>query len=391
MSSVPPYADAEAVLLVDDESRACKWFVRTFGDEFLVLTASSVDEALAVLVRNDPPVAVLATDFRMPERNGMELLLAAQRDHRHVIRLLVTAYAEKDVAIAAVNQGQVFRILEKPLDEQLTRQTLREALMRHRSQALAQALHESRVLAVRETLGFLAHELNTPLTTVRGYMTALRDRYVDTSDGVRFTEKRPGEIIAALEAAERNALYCQSLVSTFVKSARDAYPGVIPQTMTAAGLVQVLLSEFPFEAGERSCIQERLADDFPLPGQRDLLFLVLSTLTKNALVALQGRANPTLTIELGREAAGPDGRASRPWLRFIDNGAGIPPDVLARLTREPVTTRSHSGGTGMGLLFCRRVLQSVGGAIEIESTLGVGTGVSLYFQPSLQPAQTPAD
>ena len=46
----------------------------------------------------------------------MKLLRAVQRDLRHVIRLLATAYAEKDVAIAAVNQGKVLRILEKPLD-----------------------------------------------------------------------------------------------------------------------------------------------------------------------------------------------------------------------------------------------------------------------------------
>jgi two-component system response regulator PhcR len=289
------------------------------------------------------------------------------------------------VAIAAVNQGQVFRILEKPLDDMLTRQTLREALARHRTQALEQALHENRVIAMRETLGFLAHELNTPLTTVRGYMGALRDRHVQVEGGVRFNEIRPGEVMAALEAAERNALYCQSLVSTFVKSARDAHPGVITQTLTAAGLVQLLMAEFPFEGVERGFVQTRFGEDFALPGQRDLLFLVLSTLTKNALFALRETPAPSLTIEIGREPGGVAGvprRAARPWLRFIDNGPGIAPELLSRLTREPVTTRAHAGGTGMGLMFCRRVIQSLGGAIEIESTLGVGTGVSLYFQPA---------
>ena len=121
---------------------------------------------------------MLVTDYRMPERDGMKLLRAVQRDYRHLVRLLATAYAEKDVAIAAVNQGKVLRILEKPLDEALTREALREAAALHRSQAFERALNEGRVAALRDTLGFLAHELNTPLVTVRGCVSTLAARHL---------------------------------------------------------------------------------------------------------------------------------------------------------------------------------------------------------------------
>ncbi|MBN9411874.1 MAG: hybrid sensor histidine kinase/response regulator [Burkholderiales bacterium] len=384
MNAVPAYAQAETILYVDDEPQACKWFQRAFSDEFRIVTAPSVAEALLRLTQPGADIAVLAADYRMPGRNGLELMAQAQREHRAIVRLLVTAYAEKDMAIAAVNQGQVFRILEKPLDPAQTREALREALARHRSQALAQALHEGRALAVRETLGFLAHELNTPLTTVRGYMTALRERHQpdgDTPGLARFSEGRPGEVLSALEAAERNALYCQSLVSTFVKSAREAHPGLVAQGVTAADLVGALLREYPFEDGERDWVQTDLRADFALPGQRDLLFLVVSTLTKNALQALRGQTAPQLRISLSREAADGQG-APRPCLRVADNGPGIAPDLLRRLTHEAVTTRAGSGGNGMGLLFCRRVLQSLGGGIAIESVPGQGCTVSLLFQPA---------
>jgi two-component system, response regulator PhcR len=49
------------------------------------------------------------------------------------------------------------------------------------------------------------------------------------------------------------------------------------------------------------------------------------------------------------------------------------------LTREPVTTRAQSGGNGMGLMFCHRVMRSVGGSIDIDSTLGRGAAVWLRF------------
>jgi two-component system response regulator PhcR len=374
--------DARSILFVDDEASSRKWFALTFGDEFTVVTASGVSEALALLGERGHEFAVLVTDYRMPEQDGMNLLRAVQRDFRHLVRLLATAYAEKEVAIAAVNQGKVLRILEKPLDEGPTREALREALAMHRSQALERALNESRVAAMRETLGFLAHELNTPLATVRGFVNAVTVRHQpagpDTPPGmVLFQEDHPGQLIAALESAERRALYCQSLVSTFVQSARDAYPGAAVQTVSAAGLVRSLLDEYPFEGDERSWIDSELSNDFMLPGRRDLLYLVLCTLTKNALLVLRGRPNPRLRIELGREDR-PSGQP-RSFIRFIDNGPGIAPDVLRKLTREPVTTRANSGGNGMGLMFCLRVMQSIGGAIDIESQLGEGTTVWLHF------------
>jgi two-component system, response regulator PhcR len=375
---------AGAILFVDDEPGSRKWFARAFSDEFTVVTAAGVSEALAVLEERGHEFAVLVTDYRMPERDGMKLLRTVQRDFRHLVRLLATAYAEKEVAIAAVNQGKVLRILEKPLDEALTREALREAAALYRTQALERAMNEGRVAALRETLGFLAHELNTPLATVRGCVSTVASRQLPPEPGAvpgvaQFTENHVGELRAALERAERRALYCQSLVSTFVQSARDAYPGSSPQSVSARALVASLLDEFPFEHHERSWVHSEIVQDFSLPGRRDLLYLVLCTLVKNAMQAMRGMPQPRLLIEVGLQGA-PSGH-QRPWIRFSDNGPGIAPEVLAKLTREPVTTKGQAGGNGMGLMFCQRVMQSLGGSVEIQSTPGEGAAFSLYFRP----------
>jgi two-component system response regulator PhcR len=375
--------ETPSILFVDDEPTSRKWFAREFGDEFRVVTAGGAEEALAILGERSAEFGVLVTDYRMPERDGMKLLRAVQRDFRHVIRLLATAYAEKDVAIAAVNQGKVLRILEKPLDGEATREALREALAMYRSQALERAVNEGRVAALREALGFLAHELNTPLATVRGYVSSVAARHIppaaDAAAGIaQFREDHPGELVTALERAERRALYCQSLVSTFVQSARDAYPDAVPQSITASSLVEALLDEFPFEENERSCVTLDVRQDFRLPGRRDLLYLVLCTLAKNALIAMRGRPQSRLWLEVDSAPRGPAGR--RAWVRVRDNGPGIAPEVLAKLTREPVTTRAASGGSGMGLMFCQRVMQAINGTIEVQSTAGEGTMATLYFQ-----------
>jgi two-component system response regulator PhcR len=382
MQSFDLSGEAPSVLFVDDEPTSRKWFALEFGDEFKVVTAGGADEALAILGERTNEFGVLVTDYRMPQQDGMKLLRAVQRDYRHVIRLLATAYAEKDVAIAAVNQGKVLRILEKPLDGEATREALREALALYRAQMLERVVNEGRVRALREALGFLAHELNTPLATVRGYIGSVVARHVPggPSGVAQFAEDQPGELVAALQRAERRALYCQSLVSTFVQSARDAYPDAVPQSITASSLATALLDEFPFEENERACVASDVRHDFRLPGRRDLLYLVLCTLVKNALLALRGRGDPPprVTIEVDCVADAPRGK--RAWIRVHDNGPGIPPEILEKLTKEPVTTRAASGGSGMGLMFCQRVMHAIGGSIEVQSTVAQGTSVSLYFQ-----------
>jgi two-component system response regulator PhcR len=380
----PSIAHAASVLFVDDEPLSCKWFARSFADEFTILTATSVDAALALLQTHCADIAVLVTDYRMPQRDGMDLLREALRAYRPIVRLLATGYADKSLAITAVNEGQVFRILEKPLASEPTRQALRDALELYRQQALQHMVHTSRVTAMRDTLGFLAHELNTPLGSVRGYLAALKERHLapesvpaDKAGMALFAEAAPGEILQALLSAERLTRYCQSLVSSFVQSARDAYPDAsgAPQRVMASSLLKSLLDEYPFEGDERASVSIQIEADFVLPGRRDLLYLVLCTLAKNALQALRSWPQPRLLIWLGFDA-----ETQRTCIRFADNGPGIAPVLLERLTLQPIATRADSGRHGMGLVLCRRVLQSMGGSIAITSVAGQGACVALYFQ-----------
>ena len=75
--------EPRAILFVDDEATSRKWFARAFGDEFTIVTAGGAGEALALLSQREHEFAVLMTDYRMPERDGMKLLRTVQREHRH--------------------------------------------------------------------------------------------------------------------------------------------------------------------------------------------------------------------------------------------------------------------------------------------------------------------
>ncbi|WP_310634027.1 response regulator [Paraburkholderia sp.] len=115
------------VVYVDDEELARKYFARSAGSAYEVLLADGADEALSILRSEGARVSVLVTDFRMPGRHGDELLREIARDYPHIVRVLVTAYADKDALLDALASGEVFRNLEKPLGVSTVREVLAEA------------------------------------------------------------------------------------------------------------------------------------------------------------------------------------------------------------------------------------------------------------------------
>lgn len=129
-----------AILYVDDEEMALKYFRRFVGREFTVHTAVSVDEALEILAREGEAIGVLITDQRMPGQSGVDLLKKVRLRWPNIVRLLTTAYADLEDAIEAVNRGEIFRYLTKPWDTQTLRTEMRQAMemfrLRHERAAL---------------------------------------------------------------------------------------------------------------------------------------------------------------------------------------------------------------------------------------------------------------
>lgn len=92
---------------------------RQYGSQYRILRADSGDKALAALRelrKSDEPVALLLADQRMPKQSGVELLKEARAIYPSARRALLTAYADSDAAIQAINDAQVNYYLTKPWD-----------------------------------------------------------------------------------------------------------------------------------------------------------------------------------------------------------------------------------------------------------------------------------
>lgn len=119
---------APAILYVDDEATALKYFQRALGALAPVITAESVEEGKRLLDLHADTLAVLVSDQRMPGANGNELLFYAWDRYPHIVRILTTAYSELEHTVDAVNQGQIHRYIQKPWDIAALRMELKQAL-----------------------------------------------------------------------------------------------------------------------------------------------------------------------------------------------------------------------------------------------------------------------
>jgi response regulator RpfG family c-di-GMP phosphodiesterase len=101
------------VLCVDDEPQVLDGLGLHLRRRYEMLTAPGGTVALEIL-RTAEPIAVIVSDMRMPGMDGATFLKAARQLMPDATRILLTGYAELDTAIAAVNEGQIFRFLSKP-------------------------------------------------------------------------------------------------------------------------------------------------------------------------------------------------------------------------------------------------------------------------------------
>src|ERR1044071_3425543 len=107
-----PSRTGPLVLYVDDERGNRVVFEQSLSAEFNVITAQHAAEALELLEAHD--VAVIVSDMRMPLMSGDDLLRIVKERYPQVIRMVVTAYADVEPILRAINEGLVARYIVKP-------------------------------------------------------------------------------------------------------------------------------------------------------------------------------------------------------------------------------------------------------------------------------------
>ena len=115
------------ILIVDDEENILNSLKRLFRKEpYEILTAINGEEGLKIL--DDHQVDLIVSDLKMPEMNGIEFLKKAKEKNSVPLRIMLTGHADLKSVLDAVDQGEVYRFLLKPWDDEELKMTIRQAL-----------------------------------------------------------------------------------------------------------------------------------------------------------------------------------------------------------------------------------------------------------------------
>jgi CheY-like chemotaxis protein len=138
--------------------------------------------------------------------------------------------------------------------------------------------------------------------------------------------------------------------------------------LSAAEVVQHAVEEYSYDSEDaRDKVTVVVTEDFTFKGDETAYLFVLFNLIKNALYYLAPYPQTRVTILVGDQQ-----------VKVRDSGPGIAPEVLKGLF-EPFRSVGKSGGTGLGLAYCKRVMRAFGGDIRCASERGVFTEFTMTF------------
>ena len=121
----------ERILIVDDEKNLLAGLERQLRGTFDIVTAEGGLVGLRELKVNGP-FAVVVSDMRMPEMNGIQFLVKASKLSPDTVRMMLTGNADLQTAMHAVNEGNIFRFLTKPCQKETMQWALADAVKQYR-------------------------------------------------------------------------------------------------------------------------------------------------------------------------------------------------------------------------------------------------------------------
>jgi signal transduction histidine kinase len=384
--TAPPTTAAPLILVADDVAANVELlFDQLHVLGFRAIAASDGPSALAACFEHRPELCILdvsmpAGDLGVDDRStGFEVCRRIKRDPRtkSIPVIFVTALNDTTDRVKAIEAGGD-DFLTKPHNRLVLGARVRSLLkLKAATDSLEETLRKLReVEKMRDDLmKMIVHDLKTPLTSVLASMEMLIDGdFGALNDGQR----------KMLSDAEGKAEDLLALIGDLLEVSRieEATMRLDMQEIAPAALLNEIVSEWSirFQQEHATAIVE-VADDAPVfQADKGLLKRVLGNLVQNALT----HSATAVTLQLSARRDGDE-----ILFTIADNGPGIPPEyhevIFRKFERVKNPNIPRTRSSGLGLAFCKLVVEAHGGRIWVQSA-GEGKGSSFHFVLPLVPA-----
>ena len=379
-----------AILYVDDEEMSLKYFTRAFSDQFRIYTAPSALQGLKILEDKQNEIGLLMTDQRMPGEKGVWLLERARQLNPHIIRVLATAYADMDAAIAAVNTGAIYKYVTKPWDPGQLEQTLKRGMefflvQRERDQLFREkmsVLHNMMIADRMVSLGLLAaglsHHIRNSLVAVKTFLDlapAKMNEEKSTMDGLRNPDFWKDYYSNVQGQINKINNLLKDLWTASEKPGFDFSTKVKLRDVVESSIGQ-LSKEL---AARQITVDNAIPDSLPeMNVDKGKFYRLFDLLLKDELASLPEGSKITFSAQALTNST----QEQTILIQMHDNGPGLPQDAL-RLIFDPFVVRSDSPAEyGIHLMACFFIVHHHGGKIEARSEDKQGTTFTLRMPVS---------
>ena len=222
----------------------------------------------------------------------------------------------------------------------------------------------AQIQALKSLAGSIAHETRNPLASIK-----------QGCDIIKNCLDEAMEFLELISTSSTRGIMISDMILANIREEKIDSSKFVDLSMS--DIVKSAIREFAFGSEEeRQLVNFDLnlnsQNDFVFKGDETMMIFLLFNLLKNSLYY-----KAKINIWLERDKKDDEGKNCN-YLYFKDNGIGIPSDKL-ELIFDDFFTSGKKGGTGLGLPFCKRVMQAHGGDITCKSIVGEGVEFCLNF------------
>ena len=371
-------AEKPCVLYLDNEVDNLICFRTSFTLFYEIATTSNIREACNLLA--EKKFSVVIVDYKMADIDVISFIEKVKKQYPDLIFIIVTAYAEIDLVIRAMEIYSVFTFVQKPWDFESFKNTIDRAIgiysirtenrqlkkdLQERNLQLEKALEEEKKLNDYKTtfIRNLSHEIRTPLNGILGFASLLK------------ISRCKGEHVQYIDACIRSG---EKLLSTFenIIIASEIFSDnciVKPVWISINDLINEKINELtnPYSTFSKSRLIV-VSESAPMVlSDKDKLGISLYQIIQNAL-KYSGEEMVTVCIEQ---------KADRVIISVTDKGNGMDREIQQKIFQpfyqnDTSTTRKYDG-TGLGLFIANSFINMLKGSVNCRSESGPGTIISI--------------